>query len=326
MSASPCYRHHDPMAEETTHATASRPATTIRGDLMALTKARLSFLVVVTTAVGFVLASRGADLDWWRLFHTLLGTSMAAFGSSVFNQLMEIDADARMERTRERPLPGRRMAPGLAFGIGWLLSAFALIHLSRLVNVGAALLTALTLAVDIFVYTPLKQRSSSNTLVGAVAGAIPPVIGWVAAAGPTPDGRFFRGELLAEPGAAFLFLLLFFWQLPHFVAINWMYRDQYINGGFVMWSNDDATGRRTATLAIAFSLGLSATMLLPYLRGAAGLPFLATSLAFSLAMVALAARFFKTRDRQSARTLFFYTLAYLPILLLITLLTWNTTK
>lgn len=296
----------------------------LRDDLMVLTKARLSLLVVVTTFFGFWLRARGAA-DLAVLVHTLVGTSLAALGSSVFNQLMEIEPDSRMDRTRERPLPARRMAPGVAFGIGWVLSAFSLIHLARFVNVEAAMLTAATLAIYIFVYTPLKQRSSLNTIVGAVAGALPPLIGWVAASGPSSADRFFRWNLLVEPGALFLFGLLFFWQLPHFLAINWMYREQYVQGGFRMWSNDDASGARTGGLAVLFSVCLLAVMAIPAAAGDAGRWFLPLAGILSAAMILLSIRFVRQRTRPAARTLFLYTLVYLPALLGVALATWKTT-
>ena len=170
-------------------------------DLLTLTKFRLSALVIVTTFVGFWLrAPQG--FDFWLLFHTIIGSTLAAFGAAVFNQLMEIEPDSRMQRTADRPLPSGRVSPSAAFGIGWLLSAWALIHLTIRVNMEAAALTALTLAVYLFIYTPLKRQSATNTLVGAVSGALPPLIGWAGAAGPLPAGSapHFRWDLMLEPG------------------------------------------------------------------------------------------------------------------------------
>jgi len=280
-----------------------------RADFMALTKARLSLLVLVTTFFGFWLAS-GSGLDGILLLHTLLGTALTAAASSVFNQLMEMDIDARMARTADRPLPARRLAPGVAFGIGWALAALGIVHLGVKVNAPAALLAALTLLVYVFVYTPMKQASSLNTLVGAVAGAIPPVIGWTAAGGG------FGIEAL------FLFGLLFFWQLPHFLAINWMYRDQYRDAGFVMWANRDERGTLTARLALAFSLGLAAWLAVPYLFGFAGILSLVGGLLLGVQMVILAVVYGKSRTREDARRLFLYTLIYLPLVLGLLALTW----
>ncbi len=225
-----------------------------RADFMALTKFRLSALVIVTTFFGFWLNSRGGSMNVMLLVHTLVGATLAAFAAAIFNQLMEIEPDARMKRTASRPLPARRVEPGLAFGIAWLLSAFSIMHLVKMVNLESAVLAALTLGVYLFVYTPMKQRSAWNTVVGAVSGALPPLIGWAGAAGEPHAGEpAFRMALLLEPGAIYLFLLLFVWQMPHFLAINWMYRDEYRKGGFVMWANDDDSGRKTSFLCVLFS-------------------------------------------------------------------------
>ncbi len=281
-----------------------------REDLMVLTKARLSFLVIVTTFVGFLLAS-GSDIDWLLLVHTLFGSALTALGAAVFNQLMEIDSDARMRRTQDRPLPAGRIPPVVAFGIGWLLAAFGLVHLGIKVNIHACYLAAATLLIYLFIYTPLKRRSSTNTLVGAVSGAIPPLIGWVGAGGG------YGVE------AAFLFGLLFLWQLPHFLAINWMYRDQYREAGFVMWSNQDESGALTSGLAVFFSALLVSLMAVPWWSGVAGWPTLAGGLLLSLGMLILALRFRRVRDRAAARKLFFYTLIYLPAILVVLVVFWK---
>jgi protoheme IX farnesyltransferase len=281
-----------------------------RGDLMVLTKARLSLLVVATTFFGYLLASQG-PFDWMRLVHTLIGTGLTAFGSAVFNQLMEIDNDRLMKRTSDRPLPSGRVPPTVAFIIGWLLAAFGVVHLALKVNVGASFLAALTLVIYLFVYTPMKRRSSLNTLVGAVAGAIPPVIGWIA------GGGHYGAE------AWFLFGLLFLWQLPHFLAINWMYREEYIRGGFVMWSNDDESGRKTSTLAILFSVLLTALMAIPLMFGFATWLSLVGGGVLSLVMVGMSVEFGRKRDRKAARRLFLYTLIYLPLVLGVLVVSWK---
>jgi protoheme IX farnesyltransferase len=214
--------------------------------------------------------------------------------------------------------------PGVAFGIGWLLSAFALIHLASMVNIESAVLCALTLAIYLFVYTPMKQQSPWNTIVGAVSGALPPLIGWAGAAGqPAAASGYFRFELISSAGAVYLFLLLFFWQLPHFLAINWMYRDEYRKGGFVMWANDDETGRKTSTLAMIFSACALVPAVLPPLAGVAGMAFLPLALAATAALLWLSWRFCVTRDRASARRLFFFTLLYLPVMLALSMIFWE---
>jgi protoheme IX farnesyltransferase len=217
-------------------------------DLQVLTKLRLNTFVLITTLFGFFLATGelgGMAGKWWLLLHTLLGTAAAAFGSAAFNQLMEIEDDARMKRTSDRPLPSRRLGVIKAFAIGWGLAAFGVIHLAAKVNQEAAILAAGTIAIYVFVYTPMKKWHATNTLVGAIPGALPPLIGWVGAGG---DWTAWGGW--------FLFGLLFWWQLPHFVAISWLCREEYEGAGYRMWSNGDVSGRRTALLFIGFSVCL----------------------------------------------------------------------
>ncbi len=285
---------------------------------MALTKARLSLLVVITTFVGFWVGSRHG-FDGWRLVHTLLGTTLCAFGSAVLNQLMEMEPDAQMKRTADRPLPARRLPPPAAFAIGVILSAWGLLHLDTRVNPESCAAAAATLVSYVLIYTPLKQRSNLNTLVGAVSGALPPLIGWAAAAGPAGDlgGAAFNAELFLAPQSVFLFGLLFLWQLPHFVAINWMYREEYVRGGFVMWSNNDVSGKLTSTLAILFTLPLFPLMLIPWLGGFCHGFFTVGGCAVTLWLLWLAVCFFRVRERPMARKLFFGTLLYLPLVLIL---------
>ncbi len=306
---------------ESTDIPPPRPSTL--NDLMVLTKFRLSALVIVTTFVGFWLGSKGA-VNVRLLVHTIIGSTLAAFGAAVFNQLMEIGPDSKMERTADRPLPSGRVSPSAAFGLGWLLSAFALIHLSHMVNIEAAALTALTLAVYLFIYTPLKQQSATNTLVGAVSGALPPLIGWAGAAGPpVGDAPYFRWQLLVEPGAVYLFALLFLWQLPHFLAINWMYRDQYREGGFVMLANEDEGGSRTSFHALGYAVATLLLMFYPVFMGIARPWFLAGALLLAGWLCWLAWKFRVHRERAHARRLFFCTLLYLPVVLILTVIAWR---
>jgi heme o synthase len=283
----------------------------LRQDLAVLMKVRLNFFVLITTFFGFLLASRGGPFEWMKLLHTILGAAAAAFGSAAFNQLMEVDLDARMKRTADRPLPSRRMDPLVAFGIGWVLSAIGIIHLAVQVGHFAAYLTAATIAIYVFVYTPLKRVSSTNTLVGAIPGAIPPVIGWVGAGGT------------AGWEAWFLFGLLFLWQLPHFIAINWLCRDEYESVGYRMWSNGDLTGRKSGVLSAFFALMLAAWSLLPAVLGFANLLWTLLGPLLALVMMALAVRFARDGQRTSARRLFLFTLLYLPVALLVLTLAWK---
>jgi protoheme IX farnesyltransferase len=285
---------------------------TLREDLTVLMKVRLNFFVLVKTFFGYLLARKGLPMEWGTLFHTLIGTAAAAFGSAAFNQLMEIDLDRLMKRTADRPLPARRMNPITAFGLGWVLSAVGIIHLAVMVGPGAAYLTAATVAIYVFVYTPLKRISSINTLVGAIPGAIPPMIGWVGGGGDALD-----------PEAWFLFGILFFWQLPHFVAINWLCRQEYEDAGYKMWSNGDVSGKRSGLLCVFFSLVLAVFSVLPAIWGFANFLWLIGGPTFALAILALAARFIRDGERTSCRQLFFATLIYLPAALALLLIAWK---
>lgn len=278
---------------------------TWRSDLIQLTKARLTTLVLVTSGVGFLLASPDG-VDWPTLIGTLIGTALVAAGSSVFNQIIERREDARMERTRDRPIPAGRMTPSAAAMGATLASAAGIVLLAMTTTRTATVIAALTWLVYVAVYTPMKIRSPACTLVGAVSGALPPVIGWTAAGGPL------------DSEAVYLFALLFLWQLPHFLAINWMYRHEYSRAGFRMWSNRDESGRRTAWLAVLFSTALlAATLAMPApMRSPSAL---AATAVLALALLALAVRFLRRPSRESARHLFLGTLLYLPLQLLVLL-------
>jgi protoheme IX farnesyltransferase len=284
----------------------------LREDLSVLMKVRLNLFVLVTAFFGYLLARKGMPMEWATLFHTLIGTAAAAFGSAAFNQLMEIDLDAVMKRTADRPLPSRRMSPVTAFAVGWMLSAVGIIHLAVMVNGPAAYLTAATVAIYVFVYTPMKRMSSMNTLVGAIPGAIPPMIGWVGGGG---------GMLTSE--AWFLFGILFFWQLPHFVAINWLCRAEYEEAGYKMWSNGDFSGKKSGVLCAVFSLVLAVFSLLPGIWGFTSVLWLVGGPLFGLAIMALAFRFIMDGERKSCRLLFFSTLLYLPAALALLLIAWR---
>jgi protoheme IX farnesyltransferase len=293
---------------------------TLMGDLAILTKVSLNTFVLVTTLFGYLLASRYFFGVWvydgWLLFHTILGTACTAFGSAAFNQLMEIEEDARMKRTADRPLPARRMMPVNAFGIGWGLSAFGIIHLAIKVNPASAYLAAVALGVYVFLYTPLKRRSSTNTLLGGVPGSIPPMIGWAAVAhsagGSWMDGRSW-----------YLFALLFLWQMPHFVAISWLCREEYEEAGYCMWSNGDKSGRKTAAIAIFFTLLLTALAPVGLLLGYANWVWVVGGALAGIFMLWLCFKFKVAGDRPAARKLFLYTLLYLPLALGLLAIGWK---
>ena len=271
-------------------------------DLVALTKARLSLLVVVTTFVGVCMAS-GPQLDWLRLVHAVFGTTLAAFAAAVLNQYFEAHVDRLMERTRHRPLPAGRMRPGTALGLGITLGVVGVAWLWFTANAMSAYLAAATILIYIAFYTPLKRKTSLCTIVGAIAGAIPPVIGWTAIR-PSFDA-----------GAWILFGILFTWQMPHFLAIAWMYRDEYAQAGFVMLCRDDLSGCATAMQSLIFTLGLTAVTLAPWFTGMNNAIYFTGALVLDGAMLFFAARFLLLRNRPSARALFFTSIAYLPVIL-----------
>ena len=271
-------------------------------DVTELIKARLTLLVLLTTAVGFYLGAEG-PINWTALLHTVLGTAAAAAGAAALNQWWEHKLDAMMQRTRSRPVPAGRMRPTEAIVIGGVSSIFGVIYLALICNVLSAALAAVTIVVYVFGYTPLKLVSTFNTALGAVPGALPPVIGWAAA----------RGTL--DAGAWMLFAILFFWQLPHFFAIAWMYRDDYARAGFRMISSDDATGARSASQSVFFCMILFVVAGLPAFIRMATVFYLLAELVLGGIFIAVAMRFLKTRSRGDARRLFITSIIYLPLLL-----------
>jgi protoheme IX farnesyltransferase len=271
-------------------------------DLMMLTKARLSLLVIITTFVGFCMAS-GARLDWLLLLHAVGGTTLAAGAAAVLNQFIEANVDRLMERTRHRPLPAGRMKPANALALGITLGVVGVAWLWLAVNALCASLAAATILIYIAFYTPLKRRTSLCTIVGAVSGAIPPVIGWVAVR-PSFD-----------LGAWVLFGILFTWQMPHFLAIAWMYRDEYAQAGFVMLPSDDLSGCATAMQSLLYTFGLTAITLVPYFTGLATGVYLVGAILLDAVMLFCAVQFLLQRTRPSARRLFFASILFLPLIL-----------
>ncbi len=208
-----------------------------------LIKARLTFLVVLTTLVGFYVGSTGPT-NLPLMVHAVLGTALLASGAAALNQLIEREHDAKMQRTRTRPLPSGRMQPSTVLVVGGTLSCAGLLYLAVAVNPLTTALGAISLLSYLFIYTPLKRVTWLNTAVGTIPGALPPLMGWTAA----------RGQL--ETGGWVLFAILVFWQLPHFLAIAWMYRDEYARAGFKMLPLVDPEGHRTGRLAVSHTLGL----------------------------------------------------------------------
>ncbi len=271
-------------------------------DFAQLVKARLTFLVLLTTAVGFYLGWQG-PMDYLALVHAVFGTALAAGGAAALNQWWEHKHDAIMLRTQTRPIPSGRMLPREGLLVGALLGIGGVIYLAIAVNFISAILAALTIVIYLFAYTPLKRISTANTLVGAIPGAIPPLIGWAAA----------RNDL-ALP-AWTLFGILFFWQLPHFFAIGWMYREDYVRAGFVMLSGRDLEGGRTGRQSIFFTTLLLGASLTPVWFGIASLVYLPIAISLGGLFLALACRFQVRRSLPTARQLFFGSIVYLPLLL-----------
>jgi protoheme IX farnesyltransferase len=267
-----------------------------------LIKARLTLLVLLTTLVGFYVGTRG-PMNYVLMFHALFGTALLACGASALNQLLERQQDAQMRRTEDRPLPSGRLQPDTVLIFGGLCSALGMIYLAATVNLLTSLLGVLTLVSYLFVYTPLKMVTSFNTAVGAIPGALPPLMGWTAA----------RGEITLEGWT--LFAILFFWQLPHFLAIAWIYRDDYARAGYVMLPVVDPEGGRTGRQAVSHTLGLLPISFAPFILGMAGpVYFLGAALLGGIFLWS-AIRFARKLATRSARILFFVSILYLPLLL-----------
>jgi heme o synthase len=267
-----------------------------------LFKARLTFLVLLTTLVGFY-AGSDRPVSLWLLAHTLMGTALLACGAAALNQYLERDYDARMQRTQGRPLPAGQLAPETARLLGTVCALAGLLYLSVGVNLLTGSLGAGTLASYLFLYTPLKRVSWLNTLVGAVPGALPPLMGWTAA----------QGRWSLEGG--WLFAVQLFWQVPHFLAIAWLYREDYARGGFVMLPNVDPAGTRTSRVVLASTAGLLAASVGPVVWGQSGWLYLAGAAALGLAFGGFAVQFARTRQPAQARRLFLASILYLPLLL-----------
>jgi protoheme IX farnesyltransferase len=270
-------------------------------DYVALSKPRLNALVVATSAAGYYLGAPSSP-DLLRMAAAVAGTALVAAGAAALNQLYERDTDALMRRTRLRPLPDGRVPPAAARLFGIILSVAGLVLLGAFVNLPATLLALATLVVYLAIYTPMKRRSPKATLVGAVPGALPPLIGWVASHGSVGAG-----------GTA-LFLIVFFWQIPHFMAIAWLYRDDYGKAGFPLLPVIEPDGRRTGRQAVVYAAALVPASLIPAAIGLSGPVYAGTALALGGALVWLSVRFATHRTDAAARWLFLSSIAYLPII------------
>lgn len=274
------------------------------GDFLALTRPRVVVMVLVTTLVGFYLASWGAP-DHLRLLQTLLGAGLAASGTVALNQYLERDVDARMGRTRLRPLPDGRLRPTEALAFGAAITGGGVFYLALGVNVLSGLVTAISVGSYLFLYTPLKRRTPLCSIVGAVPGALPPVIGWGAA----------RGELSLE--AWVLFSILFLWQIPHSLAIGRLYRDDYARAGIQLLPVVEPDGRSTGRQIVGTCLALLGVGLLPTLIGLAGPLYFFGALALGIAFLCCGIALAVSYSERAARRLLFASLVYLPAALLL---------
>ncbi len=287
----------------TTHPTAHPAAIPSRfSDYAQLAKFRLSLLVLVVTAAGYGF-SAGSSFSIVMLFNVVFGTALVAFAANAANQMMERRFDKLMPRTMNRPLATGRISMVHAAAFCVVTSLAGLVFLCWSVNTAAALLALATIVLYLAAYTPLKRVTSTNTLVGAIPGAIPPMIGVAAAS----DGLTLDAWLL--------FAILFFWQLPHFFAIAWLYRDDYARGGYRMLSVVDPTGRAVSRQTLAYMVLLVLASLVPTFVQRAGFFYMLGAAALGYGLLICAVRFAFDRNRQSARTLLLATIAYLPLLM-----------
>ncbi|MGE0480187.1 MAG: heme o synthase [Phycisphaerae bacterium] len=294
------------LAAEPCAPVGARRHTTI-GDFCTLAKARLSALVVATSAVGYLMAASG-PISGARLLITVLGTALAAASANAFNQIVEVERDRRMVRTRQRPLPAGRLTRRAAITFAVITGVAGPLLLAGLVNMLTAGLALLCLAIYVLVYTPMKTRSPGNTLVGAVCGALPPMMGWAAVTGGLELGAWLLGGVL------------FVWQIPHFLALAWLYRDDYARGGFRMLPLYDPAGGLTCQVTLLYCLTLIPLGLMFTLAGLSGWFFAAGSVPLAGLLVGLSLRHYRARDAAAARALFRATLLYLPLFKLLLVL------
>jgi protoheme IX farnesyltransferase len=271
-------------------------------DFVELTKPRIVVMVLITTFVGFFMGISGAA-DYLALFHTLLGTALVAGGTLALNQLMEREADAKMERTKMRPLPEGRVQPVEALLFGAAITVGGLLYLTLLVNTLSAAVTCAIVVSYLFAYTPLKLKTSLCMLVGAVPGALPPVIGWAAA----------RNSVDLE--AWVLFAIMFLWQMPHSLAIGWLYREDYARAGFQLLPVLDPEGKSTGRQTVSNCLALLTVGLLPTLIGFTGVVYFFSAFALGVMFLWYGIGLARACSRDAARRLLFASLVYLPVLL-----------
>lgn len=272
-------------------------------DYVALAKPELTLLSVLTATCGAFLAV-GPLWPSSAILHTVIGTFLVGSGAGILNQFLEREYDSLMRRTAHRPLPAGRVRPLEAGGLGVLVAVAGVGELALFANLLAGSLALITLATYLFLYTPLKRLTALATAVGAIPGALPPVIGWVAV----------RGELSLESVA--LFAILFFWQMPHFLSLAWMYRADYARAGYRLLPVVDVNGERTAGYILGNTIALVVTSLIPFALGFMGLWYAALAVAFGTYFLLSSVTLLRTRSNAAARRMFVASLVYLPGLLL----------
>lgn len=270
-------------------------------DFVALAKPRLNVLVVASSLAGYVMG--GGDMsNAMRVVLTVVGTALVAGGASAFNQVMEREPDGLMRRTRLRPVPDGRLQPAESLLFATVLSVAGLLLLAAGVNASSAGVALVTLLTYALIYTPLKRRSSFATVVGAIPGALPPVIGWAAARGGLSEGGWV------------LFAIVFLWQMPHFLAIAWIYREDYARAGFPLLPVIEPDGKSTARQAVFYCAALLPVSLAPTLVGMASTAYFVGALVLGVMFMAVTLKFARTRALPDARRLFFSSIIYLPLL------------
>lgn len=266
-----------------------------------MTKPRIAFMLVLTSAAGFYLGTKGA-FNLTLFLNAMLGITLLAFGVAVLNQFWEREIDALMERTKKRPLPSGRLTKLQALLFGLVLCVGSEVYLSYFVNLLTAILGLSVIVGYVLLYTPLKTRTSASTAIGAIPGAMPPLMGWTASAGEISSG------------ALVVFMMLYLWQFPHFLAIAWLYRDQYKNAGIVMLPVLDPEGKLTARQIVIFTIMLIPVSLAPFFFGFAGVYYLAGSVLLGLWFLYASIKTARLKTNVEARNLLFVSVLYLPLI------------
>lgn len=269
-------------------------------DYFELTKFRLLLLVLITVGIGYYLSAQGNNV--FVFLNVLLGVAGVGAGANALNQWYERHSDAQMKRTMHRPLPSGRLSPNEALGFGVLISLAGLLYLVFTINGLTAFLGFVSWASYLFLYTPLKRHTTLNTWIGAIPGALPPVMGWTAA----------QGTLNAE--AFSLFAILYLWQLPHFFAVSWVYREDYKNGGFRMLSLEDPTGQKTSHQMVINTLFLILASVSLFFQEQTGSLYLWSALGLGVLFLGVTVIFYKQRTVANAKKVFFASIIYFPIL------------